>query len=589
MPQADGTEALLVTVQRLHLGNTVEPVDSQRSCETSLALFHHLTNAFAASWRATSGPLMRSLVSRCCRTFASNLFGRTLESLALTEFIPALTAITDQLQAMTPRYKNMLLPLLHLHLMFQLSKLPDMQPERSLGNQFLPNLLAFLLRHHAEVEVRCIAQKTNLQAETLVELWLDFVYAKTPGTGAERKMETQHLPRSMRTWLQHRLQLYFEAHPELALGWLHKDVLELFADEPFALQSHAHRILHGTKPVLHGVFGAIEQVCVAQPVHTCIPIPLLYDQLAREITRRVCSAWSQSKKEASALAKRRHVQYLLQLTYLVSRHAMGRHAPLVVVAIELAILTMLCLSTQHDTVSPHDLLQSAHCAQCQTPGQGCAAHGQLVKLIDQLYRSQEGVTLQSVMDSPHSSPLRALSVDGLDVGHTFLLVSKLMRWHELALAEAQALSVCAEWISATDVPYSREFFERMSALQADAEKRALCTLSPDRSDYVYDDVIDAYVLRDASAPAVPPAPKRTPLVARSMNDTPPARPTPMPSKIPPLASDDDEFDVLRVNPARRAARVCRTVQRLDVRKETARQTQRRMCAKRRRSSLLPYL
>ncbi|WFC96471.1 signal peptidase I [Malassezia brasiliensis] len=315
-------------------------------------------------------------------------------------------------------------------------------------------------------------------AETLVELWFDFVYANAPGTGIERKMETQHLPRTMRVWLQHRLVLYFEAHPELALGWLHKDVLELFADEPFALESHAHRILNGTKPVLHGVFGAIEQACVAQT---------------------------------------------------------------------------------------------------------------LVKLIDRLYRSQDGVTLQSVMDSPHSSPLRALSVDGLDVGLTFLLVSKLMRWHELALAEAQALSVCAEWISATDVPYSREFFERMSALQADAEKRALYTLSPDRSDYVYDDVIDAYVLRDASAPTVPPAPKRVPLSARPMNDTPPVRRTKAPSKIPSLASDDDEFDMFRVNPARRAARVCRTVQRLDVRKETVRQAQRRMCAKRRRSSLLPYL
>lgn len=393
----------------------------------------------------------------------------------------------------------------------------------------------------------------------------------------------------MRAWLQHRLVRYFEAYPELALGWLHKDVLDLFADEPFALQSHAHRILHGTKPVLHGLFGAIENVCAAPHVHTSIPVPLLYDQLAREITRRVCAAWSQSKKETTALAKRRHVQYLLQLTFFVSQHALGRHAPLVVVAIELAILTMLCLSMQQDRVSPHALLQCTHCVQCQTPGQECAAHGQLVKLIDRLYRSQEGVTLQSVMDSPHSSPLRALSADGLDVGYTFLLVSKLMRWHELALAEAQALSVCAEWISETDLPYSREFFERMSALQADAEKRALRTLSPNRSDYEYDDVIDAYVLRDTSAPAAQRAPKRVPLAARAMNDTPPAQPTAALDKIPSLASNDDEFDVLRANPARRAARVCRTVQRLDVRKETARQARRRMCAKRQRSSLLPYL
>lgn len=424
----------------------------------------------------------------------------------------------------------------------------------------------------------------------LVNLWLSFLCANGNfELASKRKLETHHLTRSMRVWLQKKLVDYFHDHPNLVFCWLHRDVLKLFSDEPFIPQCRTNCIMTGTKTVLCGLFAMIEKSTNGYKLGS-IPLPILYDELARELTRRVYSAWMQSKNETTTLAKHRHEQYLLQLTYHVSQYALSRHAPLVVVAIELCILTMICLSTKHDTKPPMDLLQCAQCEQCLSAGQGCVAHRELVKLITKLYQSQPDVTLLSVTDSPQSSPLSALSIDGLDLGHTFLLVSKFMQWHELALAEAQALSVCSEWMSASEEPCSLEFYERMSTMQADAESRALRNVSPNRSDYVYDDIIDAYVLRDSSIPNMSPLVtqrinSRT-VMKRKSNTVYEHRST---MKIPqPKSEDDDEIDFLTNKSILSSARVCRKVQRLDIGKENRKRMQYASTSSR-RNSLLPYM
>jgi len=89
-------------------------------------------------------------------------------------------------------------------------------------------------------------------------------------------------------------------------------------------------------------------------------------------------------------------------------------------------------------------------------------HKELLELIRQLYNAQQDVALQSIIDSPDSSPLKALSNEGLDLGHTFMLIAKEMQWHNMALPEAQALAVCSQWMTASDMPCSDEFFRRLS-------------------------------------------------------------------------------------------------------------------------------
>lgn len=407
---------------------------------------------------------------------------------------------------------------------------------------------------------------------------------------SKRAIETKPLTRIVRVWFQKQVVDYFNQHSNVTIGWLHRDVLQLFDDNPFALDCRAHHLIDGTKTVLQGLFCLIHQTSHEHNLTRDIPHSFLYDQIAREITRRVQYIWLQSQTMTSNSAKHRHEQFLLQLTYCVSRCALCRHAPLIVVAIELSILTMVCLSTRHGTKSPMSLLRSSECHKCQMHDQGRVAHHELVKLISKLYQSQPDVTIQSVLDSPQSSPLSALSADGLDLGHTFMLVSKFMKWHGLALAEAQALSVCSEWMSSSSATCSRESFRRLSEMQADAESRALHSLIPNRSDYVYDDVVDAYVLRDSSIPNMCPS------VSRSNNIPPTKRkrinfrdtldirsPT-----FPTTHEDNDEIDFLTNATVLDSARVSRRVQRLDIGAENRKQ-RRLSTESTRRKSLLPYL
>lgn len=398
-------------------------------------------------------------------------------------------------------------------------------------------------------------------------------------------------------WLRAEVKDFFQDDPNLAIGWLHPNVLELFTDEPFSKHCRALHIMSGSKTVMSGLLGIIEAATAAAESEDIIDIPsaFLYDQLAREIARRVHKSWNQSKKEASAFAKHRHEQYLLQMTFCVSQYALHNHAPLLVIAIELSILSMICLSTQHGTVHPTELLYANECALCNKHTHGQSGHGELTKLIQMLYQLYDGVTLQSISDSPQSSPLRALSTNGLDLGHTYMLVSKMMKWHALALPEAQALSVCSKWMSPSQLPCSREFFRRISSMQADAENRALCHLSPNRSGYVYDDIVDAYVLRDSSIPNMSPVQQENrPLYNPQVNSITKRKLTecgasPTVKAQAPLTSreNDDELDLLTNTSALASSRVCRKVKRFDVGQENTRQQTVRGIS--RRKSLLPYL
>lgn len=576
------------------------------SCDTEDHIGHlnamrmQLEAALELCWNRSSGPVPPSLAGQSCKTASAQMSANGLISVFPGSYIQLSSGIGRELAKLPARYVFMLTPFLTLHLIFHVCKSRTSNAAHLLKSNLFPSILSYLLTHGATCEV-CTLEELGLtvvQAETFTHLWISLVFADGDlDLASKRSIEIRSLTRSHRMWLRAEVKGFFQNDPKLAIGWLHPNVLELFTDEPFAKHCRALHIMNGSKAVMSGLLGIIEattETTESEDIND-IPSAFLYDQLAREIARRVHKSWTQSKKEASAFAKHRHEQYLLQMTFCVSQYALHNDAPLLVIAIELSILSMICLSTQHSTVHPTELLYANECTLCKNHTHGQSGHGELTKLIQMLYQLHDGVTLQSISDSPQSSPLRALSTDGLDLGHTFMLVSKMMKWHALALPEAQALSVCSKWMSPSQLPCSREFFRRISSMQADAENRALCNLSPNRSGYVYDDIVDAYVLRDSSIPNMSPVqqenrplynPQVSSIAKRKLTECD-ASPT-VKARVP-LSSreNDDELDLLTNTSVLASSRVCRRVKRFDVGQENTRQQTVRGIS--RRKSLLPYL
>lgn len=351
---------------------------------------------------------------------------------------------------------------------------------------------------------------------------------------------------------------------------------------------------------MHGMLDCIDGMTIDHIQG--IPLPLFYDQLSRAIATRVRTYWLHSKLHSSIASQQKLDDYLIEITKCVSSFALKQHPQLIVVAIELAILTIIRLGTHYDTISTMQLLRHSECIYCKVSKDEHNRHKGLLCLIQELYSAQE-VTLQSVSDSPDSSPLSALSNEGLDLGHSFMLVAKQMQWHGLALPEAQALAVCSEWMTVSNMPCTDEFFKKLSIHQADAESRALITIqnnakSGESPAYIYDDIIDAWVAPESSQPTM----RKHSEIKR--NDLPLSLISQVGSEnnkrrqrysdtLPKISvqhgnysQEDDEIDFLRNPDTSDFSRVRRKVRRLDVALEARRP---QMKARTRRASLLPYL
>lgn len=402
-----------------------------------------------------------------------------------------------------------------------------------------------------------------------------------------------------KTWVQKKLQIYLKTSPMSPFAWLHPDILDLYSDYLFESSSTTGDVIPGTRSIVTGLLTAITSSGASQIGG--IPLPLFYDRLAREISERIRSMWLKSKTSSSKISEQKLNHYILAMFKCVSKEALGQHPQLSVVAIELGILAMISTSMQNDTVTPFQMLHHVECHVCKLRRYECATHRQVVSMITCLYQNQGDVNLQSVTDSPQSSPLCAMSVDGLDLGYTFLLVAKLMRWHGLALPEAQALSVCSEWMISKEMPCSSEFFKRLSALQTNAEDRAIknmCAFNPEgQSSYIYDDVMDAWVcIKKSSGKHVPYGSdnKENMPIARGSSTTkrndhrrrPGSNLVRQPIEIP--ICEEDEIDFLSNKSNLQSSRVCRKVQRLDIGKEAQRYNRARY-RQRQRQSWIPYL
>lgn len=409
-----------------------------------------------------------------------------------------------------------------------------------------------------------------------------------------RKFGFPDLDRRAKSWVRSQLKEHLQSHPFSIFAWMHPGIVTLFVDEPFDPMLPIPHLVAGSEDLMSCVLARMEDSSVT--MIEGVPIPAIYDSLARELVERVRSIWLQSKTRTSIAAKQRLDYYILSMTKLVSRFALNNHPELLIVAIEMAILAMICIGMEHDSVSPIQLLSHTGCHACERSTSSKETHNQLACLLQELYSAQDGVTLQSITDSPESSPLLALSGDGLDLGHTFMLVAKEMQWHDIALPEAQALSVCSEWMTASGMPFTDDFFKKLSSLQIDAENRALKAMHRNgsvlQSNYIYDDIVDAWVPPESYTLNVVKEDKENRCYPKEVQPTTLRRkrkltcaPKTDQLDIPPMTQDDDEIDFLGVQNMQHAPRVCRKVQRLDVRQEALRQKQRRKT----RPSLLPYL
>ncbi|WFD28987.1 hypothetical protein MNAN1_004006a, partial [Malassezia nana] len=555
-------------LEYLHASNTGEShhFPSLKPKEALLTFTQRLCDH---CWRAVGGPRCHdSLVGKSMVVSAQSIPLLSDESLSQHRIIHE--PFRDLVASLPANYALMLLPIVTLRL---LCSIPDPSSHYTLlETDFPAHLMTYLVSKEA--------------------------FCEGPDQMIQKRAYFSDMDSRSKTWVQAKLQVYLKTSPMSPFAWLHPDILDLYSDYLFESLSATEDVIPGTRSIVTGLLSAIQSSGASQIAG--IPLPLFYDRLAREISERIRSMWLKSKAFTSKTSEQKLNHYILAMFKCVSKEALGQHPQLSVVAIELGILAMISTSMQNDTVTPFQMLHHTECHVCKLRRHECATHRQVVSMITCLYQNQEDVNLQSVTDSPQSSPLCAMSADGLDLGYTFLLVAKLMQWHGLALPEAQALSVCSEWMISKEMPCSSEFFKRLSALQTNAEDRAIknmcATNSKAQSSYVYDDVMDAWVCVKKSS-------RKHQLYGSDKENMPMTRGSPTTKRndqkgrpgsnlarkaieIP--ICEEDEIDFLSNKSNLGSSRVCRKVQRLDIGKEAQRYNRARY-RQRQRQSWIPYL
>lgn len=128
--------------------------------DPSLRLYRFLTFTFEQCWLNSSGPVPDSLTGQCCKVATSDLSRRIEPSLSQGNYSEVLQITVDYLSGLSLRYKYILLPFLNIHLVFKIRGLSTAQNTKHLGNEVLPNVLAFLFRNRALCEV-CISERSG--------------------------------------------------------------------------------------------------------------------------------------------------------------------------------------------------------------------------------------------------------------------------------------------------------------------------------------------------------------------------------------------------------------------------------------------
>lgn len=265
-------------------------------------------------------------------------------------------------------------------------------------------------------------------------------------------------------------------------AWLHPDTLRLLADDFSSYDVLSRR----TCQLIDGVLSSV-------PPHTQstqgIPIRVVYAELSQEICRRIEVAWQCGNNDIY-VDKTTVLVFLQRIVTCLETHIRDGHYVLIPLTIEVSMLMMICVNCNDDLEVILGRYESKKCLSCEHNGPARRAHNDIVQQIRVFYDAHAHAKLQGTLKSPHNSPLSALCVTGLGLEHALLLVTKEMQWHNLTVAEAQALASCAALTALSNAPWTNELLYRLSTMQADAENRAVTCAS---EGYVYDDIIDAWI------------------------------------------------------------------------------------------------
>ena len=215
----------------------------------------------------------------------------------------------------------------------------------------------------------------------MLQHWFGHIFSTRNLSSQKSRINSGRLHRFALKFLQHQLSTRLYDHPKRSICWLHPDVLELFPDglyQPFCAPSD---LVGGTRKIMHGMLDCIDGMSIEHIQG--IPLPLFYDRLSRAIATRVRTYWLHSKLHSSIASQQKLDDYLIEITKCVSSFALKQHPQLIVVAIELAILTIIRLGTRHDTISTMQLLRHSECIYCKVSKDEHNRHKGLLYLIQE--------------------------------------------------------------------------------------------------------------------------------------------------------------------------------------------------------------
>lgn len=454
-------------------------------------LFQSISGALDKCWSKARGPNKLGLASQCCAVASRSIDLPGLLRLTSVHCSQGGEAFHAPI---SEHYAWMLAPYTLIRTCFHMSLTGSkVDPVRkSKLKDLLPDILNHLFLRSAYCEVRV---RDLTQALLYVDLWLDgnllplcnarSLHSIEIFSRVEPRFENE-LKDLVITCLRRR---------HCFRAWLHPDVMALLTDhlnEP--LQTDP---CFRTRQLLSGVLSSF----TLNGNESEQNLRLVYFALSRELCRRIEISWTSGKQKGKN-GKTAVQRYLTSILTCLAEYVAAGHHGLAAVAIEVAMLLTICISCSDDFSIRIDYYNSKLCRGCINDPRMRLAHGEVISYIRGLYGSLSNIELPRTLGALYNSPLAVLRLDGLDPGQVLLIVTKEMRWHGLAIAEAQALMSCAEWTAQSDAPWTDELLYHLSMMQSDAEDRAIKHIGGASVGYVYDDVIDAWI-----APMSPRTPK----------------------------------------------------------------------------------
>lgn len=445
-------------------------------------LSQSVLGALDKCWGMAHGPNKLGLASQCCAVASRSIDLPGLLRLS-SEHCSQGSGVYHA--PISVHYAWMLVPYTLIrtcfHMLLTGSKVDPVH--KSVLKDLLPDILNHLFLRSAYCEVRV---RDLTQALLYVDLWLDGNLLPSCNTRSLHSVEifSRVEPRFENTLKDLVITCLRRRHCFRA--WLHPDIMALLTDH--VDEPHQTDPCFRTRQLLNGALSS----ATAKDDDSAQNLRLVYDALSCELCRRIEISWMAGKQRGRS-GKTAVQRYLTSILACLAECVADGHYGLAAIAIEIAMLLTICISCSDDFTIRIDYYNSKMCRGCIADSRMRLAHGEVASYIRGFYGSLSSIEFPRTLGALYNSPLAVLRLEGLDPGQVLLIVTKEMRWHGLAIAEAQALMSCAEWTAQSDAPWTDELLYHLSTMQSDAEDRAIKHIGGASEGYVYDDVIDAWI------------------------------------------------------------------------------------------------